>query len=121
MATFVSGADEFIRDQRRRMTTVPEGIKRAIKVTAADTQAQAARLAPVKTGFLRRSVDIKVTESGGTFTGEVTGNAFNRGFNYGYAQENGTRFIKPNYFMKQAFDVNKSVFISRLTEVLRNG
>ncbi|CAH1856745.1 HK97-gp10 family putative phage morphogenesis protein [Convivina praedatoris] len=116
----IEGADKFISVHTNKLTRVPAAARELVRSTTASTQAQAARLAPVKTGFLRRNIDISFVNTGLVSTGTVTGNAMNRNFNYGYAQENGTRFIQPKLFMYQAYQIHKEVFIRNMEAVLEN-
>ncbi|CAK8054119.1 HK97 gp10 family phage protein [Eupransor demetentiae] len=118
MSIRVEGADKFVSAMTNKRQLLPERAKRLVQTTAASTQQQAARLAPVKTGFLKRSTNINVVSTSTTAVGTVTANAYNKNFNYGYAQENGTRFIKPKLFMYQAFMAHKNVFISNLEAIL---
>ncbi|CAH1853729.1 HK97-gp10 family putative phage morphogenesis protein [Convivina intestini] len=114
----IEGADKFISVHTNKLTRVPAAARELVRSTTASTQAQATRLAPVKTGFLRRNIGITLVNTGMNSVGTVTGNAMNRNFNYGYAQENGTRYIQPKLFMYQAFQTHKNVFISNLEAVL---
>lgn len=117
----VKGADEFRRAMQDKMNRVPAKVKALIQETTASTQQQAMRLEPVKTGFLRRSNKTEIQESPLWIIGTVSANAYNKDFNYGYAQENGTRYIKPKLFMYQAYQTHKEVFKSNLKAVLMNG
>ncbi|NLS38281.1 hypothetical protein GHU05_04975 [Fructobacillus tropaeoli] len=117
----VKGADEFRRAMQLKTMTVPAKVKALIMETTASTQQQAMRLEPVKTGFLRRSNKTEIKESPLWITGTVYANAYNKDFNYGYAQENGTRYIKPKLFMYQAYNAHKEIYKAKLKAVLMNG
>lgn len=114
----VVGADKFISGQHKLMAALPKQVESLIRSTAASTQQQAQRLEPVKTGFLRRQTKVTITKNVWHIRGIVSADAYNGNFNYGYAQENGTKYIKPKLFMYQAFEAHKNVFIGNLKAVL---
>ncbi|GAP01953.1 hypothetical protein FFRU_180100 [Fructobacillus fructosus] len=114
----VVGADKFISGQHRLMAAVPKQVEALIRSTSASTQQQAQRLEPVKTGFLKRQTKVTVTNNAWHIRGVVSADAYNGKFNYGYAQENGTKHIKPKLFMYQAFETHKNVFISKIKAVV---
>lgn len=117
----VKGAEEFRRAMQDKMNRVPAKVKALIQETTASTQQQAMRLEPVKTGYLKRNNKIDIQERPNWVIGTVSANAYNKDYNYGYAQENGTRYIKPKLFMYQAYNAHKEVYKSKLKAVLMNG
>lgn len=90
-----------------------DGIKRAVRTSAAEFTGYAQRNAPVDTGNLRRSIVMESPQDGG-FTVEVTARADYSGY-----VEYGTRFMKAQPFMEPAHDKEKPRFMNRLTKAVK--
>lgn len=102
---------------------VPRDARNAVKKATTATQAQAVRLEPVKTGYLKRNTTIKFINTVQQTTGTVTANALNKGYNYGARQEFDTKLKHPNggqaLFMQTAFNAQKEGFIRDINEVFK--
>lgn len=94
----------------------------AKKITMAEAgamQAQVERTVPVKSGHLQRSVSLSSVNTGKSYRVVVSANAYTKTlFNYGYAQEHGTKFVKGKFFMKNAYEVHSKIFKSKLMDVM---
>lgn len=115
----IIGADKFIAAVSGKANAAPKKVANVLRSETAAMQSQAQRLEPVRTGNLRRSTNISVTTSGNTAIGTVTANAYNKSYNYGYAQENGTRYIRGKHFMETAFNAHSQSFKQKMSEVLK--
>lgn len=114
----VFGADNFINMQSEKLRKAPDKVFKILQDTANSTRSQAVRIAPVRTGFLRNSIRPEMVINGTKMTATVYGNAYSGSFNYGYAQEYGTKYVRPKYFITTAFEAHKELFRSRLKEVI---
>lgn len=115
MSVVIKGADNYISMVNDLARKVPQQARDAVKKYTTATQAQAVRLEPVKTGYLRRSTSISFINTTQQSTGTVTANAYNRGYNYGARQEFDSKLKHPNggqaHFMETAFNAQKAGFI----------
>ena len=123
MSVKIVGGDQYIQAVKKMAERVPQAARDTVKRYTVATQAQAVRLEPVKTGFLKRNTTIKIQNTIKTTTGTVTANAFNRGYNYGARQEFDTKLRHPNggqaKFMSTAFNAQKAGFIRDIKGVLK--
>lgn len=110
----LKGADKFIQAVNAKGANARQ-VAGIVRAKTSDVQRQAQRLEPVKTGNLKRQTTVAVSNIVGT----VTANATNRGFNYGYAQEHGTRYITGKHFMETAYNANKQDFINKIKGVVK--
>lgn len=113
----LKGADKFIQAVNAKGANVRQ-VSDIVRSKTSDIQSQAQRLEPVKTGNLKRQTTVFVSNQQRQIVGTVTANAMNRGFNYGYAQENGTIYITGKHFLEKAYDANKQDFINKIKGVV---
>lgn len=113
----LKGADKFIQAINAKGANVRQ-VYDIVRSKTSDIQSQAQRLEPVKTGNLKRQTTVYVSNQQRQIVGTVTANAMNRGFNYGYAQEHGTRYITGKHFLETAYNANKQDFINKIKGVV---
>ena len=115
MSIVIKGADNYISMVNDLARKVPQQARNAVKKYTTSTQAQAVRLEPVKTGYLRRNTRVSFVNTTQQSTGTVTANAYNRGYNYGARQEFDSKLKHHNggqaHFMETAFNAQKAGFI----------
>ena len=114
----LKGADKFIQAVNVKGANARQ-VSNIVYSKTSDIQRQAQRLEPVKTGNLKRQTTVSVSGGSQRVVGTVTANATNRGFNYGYAQEHGTRYIIGKHFMETAYKANKQDFINKVKGVVK--
>lgn len=114
----LKGAEKFIQSVNTKGANARH-VSGIVSAKTSDIQRQAQRLEPVKTGNLKRQTTISVSNGSQKIVGTVTSNATNRGFNYGYAQEHGTRYITGKHFMEIAYNANKQDFINKIKGVVK--
>ena len=114
----LKGADKFIQAVNAKGANARQ-VAGIVRSKTSEIQSQAQRLEPVKTGNLKRQTTIAVSNSSQKIVGTVTANATNRGFNYGYAQEHGTRYITGKHFLETAYNANKQDFINKIKGVVK--
>ena len=123
MSVKIVGGNQYIQAVNKMAERVPQAARNTVKRYTVATQAQAVRLEPVKTGFLKRNTTINIQNMANSTTGKVTANAFNRGYNYGARQEFDMRLSHPNggqaKFMSTAFNAQKAGFIRNIKGVLK--
>lgn len=123
MSVKIVGGDQYIRAVNQMAKRVPQAARDVVKRYTVATQAQAVRLEPVKTGFLKRNTTIKMQGNAYYSRGTVSANAYNRGYNYGARQEFDTKLNHPNggqaKFMSTAFNAQKAGFIRDIKGVLK--
>ena len=78
-------------------------VKRLIRHNGAEMQAKAQENAPVRTGYLKRSIGLEITDGGMTAEVEPTAD-------YGPYPELGTRFMEARPYLKPAFDDQKGKY-----------
>lgn len=115
----VTGADKFISAMRVKDKEAVAKSKAIVRSVASDLQGQVMRTVPVDTGYLRREVQVQMQGNAYYSQATITANAYNGRFNYGYAQENGTRYIGPKFFMSNAFRIHGALFKQKISEVLK--
>lgn len=114
----LKGADKFIQAVNAKGANVRQ-VSDIVRSKTSDIQSQAQRLEPVKTGNLKRQTTVSVSNTQRQIVGTVTANAMNRNFNYGYAQEYGTRYITGKHFLETAYNANKQDFINKIKGVVK--
>lgn len=113
----LKGADKFIQAVNAKGANTRQ-VSDIVRSKTRDIQSQAQRLEPVKTGNLKRQTTVSVSNKQRQIVGTVTANAMNRNFNYGYAQEYGTRYITGKHFLETAYNANKQDFINKIKGVV---
>lgn len=114
----LKGADKFIQAVNAKGANTRQ-VSDIVRSKTRDIQSQAQRLEPVKTGNLKRQTTVSVSNKQRQIVGTVTANAMNRNFNYGYAQEYGTRYITGKHFLETAYNANKQDFINKIKGVVK--
>lgn len=110
MSVKISGADELIRGLKKSADL--NDIKNIVKMNGASLQSNAQRKASVDTGFMKRSIMLTMEDGG--MTARITSTAeYSAYVNYG------TRFMSANPFMTNSFNVQKPIFLSDLSKVLK--
>lgn len=100
----VRGADAFIARLKSDQKTMPAKVGSIVKSEGAAMQEQTQRLVRVKTGNLRRSVDLKYRSDTSMVSAKVTANAYSKNdFNYGYIQEFGGSRISATNALRASF------------------
>lgn len=89
-----------------------DDIKKIVRQNLSDMARFSARVVPVKTGFLKRSLTTQITDNG------LTGIA-NYYADYSPYQEYGTRWISGKFYMKRGFDNVASKFIDEIERVMK--
>ena len=108
----IEGADELVRSVRSRL-----GADRVVPVIRRNTsqaQAKAMRLAAVDTGFMKRSITMRVDISG--LAGYIVAGA-----SYSSYVEFGTRNMDAQPFMRPAAREQAPIFLSDMKNLLRKG
>lgn len=89
-----------------------DDIKNVVKLNGAELQKNAQRKASVDTGFMKRSIVLELEDGG--MTARITSMAeYSAYVNYG------TRFQTANPFMTNSFNVQKPIFLSDISKVLK--
>ena len=108
----IEGADELVRSIRNRL-----GADRVVPVIRRNTsqaQAKAMRLAAVDTGFMKRSITMRIDVTG--LAGYIVAGA-----SYSSYVEFGTRYMDSQPFMRPAAREQAPIFISDLRNLIRKG
>ena len=108
----IEGADELVRSIRNRL-----GADRVVPVIRRNTsqaQAKAMRLAAVDTGFMKRSITMRIDTSG--LAGYIVAGA-----DYSPYVEMGTRYMTAQPFMRPAAREQAPIFLSDLRNLIRKG
>lgn len=106
----IDGLDKFQRKLRKNTTL--EDVKKVVRVNGTEMNRTASRLAPVDTGFLRRSIVFEIADGG--FTAMSTAGA-----EYAPYLEYGTRFMSAQPFMRPAYNQQKAKFKSDLERLMK--
>lgn len=80
-----------------------DDVKRVVRHNGAEMQEKAQQNAPVDTGYLKRSIQLEITDRGMTSEVEPTAE-------YAPYPEFGTRFMEAQPYLKPAFDDQKEKF-----------
>lgn len=106
----ITGTDALIKSLKKSANL--NDIKNIVKMNGAELQKNAQRKASVDTGFMKRSI-VLTFEDGG-MTAKIASMAeYSAYVNYG------TRFQTANPFMTNSFNVQKPIFLSDLSKVLK--
>lgn len=106
----IKGIDRFQKKLRQNVTM--NDVKQVVKTNTAEMNRKAQRNAPVDTGFLRRSIVMKLANGG------LSGKS-SAGAEYASYLEYGTRFMPAQSFMGPAYRIQKSKFKSDLERLMK--
>jgi len=106
----ITGTDALIKGLKKSANL--NDIKNIVKMNGAELQKNAQRKASVDTGFMKRSI-VLTFEDGGMTAKIVSMAEYSAYVNYG------TRFQIANPFMTNSFNVQKPIFLSDLSKVLK--
>lgn len=104
------GIDHLVRHLKKAATM--ETVKVVVKSNTAEMNEKMQRGAPVDTGYLRRSINMRLLEAG--FSGVVGPTA-----NYAPYLEYGTRYMSARPFVRQAFNYQKVKFMAEMKALVR--
>ena len=106
----IKGIDQLVKhlDKAASLNDVQQVVKSNTSKMTANMQ----RLAPVDTGYMKRSIKMELTEGG--FSGQAGPHA-----DYSAYVEYGTRFQSAQPFVKPAYNEQKGVFIKELERLLK--
>lgn len=96
----------------KKVASLPEVVE-VVKRNTAEMQANAQRKAPVDTGFLKRSIYIKMQQEGTKVVGEVGASA-----EYDPYQEYGTRYMPAHPHLRPAYYDQVAKFRKGMYEVV---
>lgn len=106
----IKGIDKFQKKLRKNATMAD--VKTVVRTNGIEMNRTASRLAPVDTGFLRRSIVFAIADGGLTATSTA-------GAEYASYVEYGTRFSSRQAFMAPSYNQQKEQFkrdMNRLTK-----
>ena len=106
----IEGSRELIKALKKRKKT--DQIRKAVTVNSAELQKSMQKMAPVDTGFMRRSIRIKYDDFG--MTARVGPNA-----QYAPYVEYGTRYMAAQPFVRPSFNKQKKTFIDDLNKLMK--
>ncbi len=89
-----------------------DDVKQIVRKHLSEMARFSARVVPVKTGFLKRSLTTQIIDNG--LTGVATYYA-----DYSPYQEYGTRWISGKFYLKRGFDKVASDFINDIERVMK--
>lgn len=84
-----------------------------VKQNSAEMQEKAQRYAPVKTGFLKREIELSFVGSLYDYSGEISGNA-----NYDGYQEYGTRYMPGTPHIRPAYYDQRPIFLNDIKKLV---
>ena len=108
----IEGGDEMVRAIRGRFNH--DKVARIVKRNTSQAQQTAMRLAAVDTGFMKRSITMRIDITG--LAGYITAGA-----DYSPYVEFGTRYMDSQPFMRPAASEQAPIFINDLRNLLRKG
>ena len=108
----IEGADELVRSIKKRLGT--DKVLSVIRRNTSQAQAKAMRLAAVDTGFMKRSITMRIDFTG--LAGYVTASA-----DYSPYVEYGTRNMDAQPYMRPAAREQAPIFLSDLRNLIRKG
>ena len=108
----IEGGDEMVRAIRNRFNE--DKVARVVKRNTAQAQQKAMRLAAVDTGFMKRSITMRIDITG--LAGYIVAGA-----SYSSYVEFGTRYMDSQPFMRPAAREQAPIFINDLRNLLRKG
>ena len=106
----IKGIDKLQKKLRKNATMAD--VKTIVRTNVIEMNRTASRLAPVDTGFLRRSIIFEVANGGLTATSTV-------GAEYAPYLEYGTRFMSAQPFMRPAYNQQKAKFKSDMGRLVK--
>lgn len=106
----VKGVAEFQKKLLKNATLAD--VKTAVRNNGIEMNRTASRLAPVDTGFLRRSIVFAIADGGLTATSTA-------GAEYAPYLEYGTRFMSAQPFMRPAYNQQKAKFKSDMGRLVK--
>lgn len=106
----IKGIDKLQKKLRKNATMAD--VKTIVRTNGIEMNRTASRLAPVDTGFLRRSIIFEVANGGLTATSTA-------GAEYAPYLEYGTRFMAKQPFMAPAYNQQKSKFKSDMGRLVK--
>ena len=108
----IEGGDEMVRAIRNRFNE--DKVARVVKRNTAQAQQKAMRLAAVDTGFMKRSITMRIDITG--LAGYIVAGA-----DYSPYQEFSTRYMTGKPFMRPAAREQAPIFLSDLKNLIRKG
>ena len=108
----IEGADELVRSIRNRLGA--DKVVPVIRRNTSQAQQKAMRLAAVDTGFMKRSITMRIDITG--LAGYIVAGA-----SYSSYVEFGTRYMDSQPFMRPAAREQAPIFISDLRNLIRKG
>lgn len=93
--------ENFLKSQ---INSIPKLVE-VVKTNTAEMQANAQRKAPVKTGFLKRQINLDINAQSQSIEGKISGDA-----NYDPYQEYGTRFMEAHPHIRPAYYEQRDKF-----------
>lgn len=106
----IKGIDKLQKKLRKNATMAD--VKTVVRTNGIEMNRTASRLAPVDTGFLRRSIIFEVANRGLTATSTA-------GAEYAPYLEYGTRFMSAQPFMRPAYNQQKAKFKSDMGRLVK--
>ena len=108
----IDGGDEMVRAIRGRFNH--DKVATVVKRNTSQAQQKAMRLAAVDTGFMKRSITMRIDISG--LAGYIVAGA-----DYSPYVEMGTRYMSAQPFMRPAAREQAPIFLSDLKNLIRKG
>ena len=108
----IEGGDELVRSITKRVDA--DRVVPVIRRNTTQAQAKAMRLAAVDTGFMKRSITMRIDITG--LAGYIVAGA-----SYSSYVEFGTRYMDSQPFMRPAAREQAPIFISDLRNLIRKG
>ena len=108
----IEGGDEMVRAIRNRFNE--DKVARVVKRNTSQAQQKAMRLAAVDTGFMKRSITMRVDVTG--LAGYIVAGA-----EYSPYQEFSTRYMIGKPFMRPAAREQAPIFLNDLKNLIRKG
>lgn len=106
----IKGIDKLQKKLRKNATMAD--VKTVVRTNGIEMNRTASRLAPVDTGFLRRSIVFAIADGGLTATSTA-------GAEYAPYLEYGTRFMSAQPFMRPAYNQQKAKFKSDMGRLVK--
>ena len=106
----ITGADALKKKLRQNATL--SDVKHIVKSNTVNMNSKMQNLAPVDTGYMKRSITSELTDGG------LTGTTQPHTDYAGYV-EYGTRFQEEQPFVRPAFEEQKKVFINDLNRIMK--
>lgn len=106
----IKGIDKLQKKLRKNVTMAD--VKTVVHTNGIEMNRTASRLAPVDTGFLRRSIVFAIADGGLTATSKA-------GAEYAPYLEYGTRFMSAQPFMRPAYNQQKAKFKSDMGRLVK--